>query len=111
MLTEEEKKFIEYWKANRDRKKKSIWQFSVGLPLGVLIIVALFVNLLIGWYQRADMQLRSNISLIIVILIAAVGIVVFISFYSARHQWDQNEQRYLELLNKSNNRASTNPNS
>ena len=107
MLTEEEKKFIQYWKANRDKKKKSIWQFSVGLPLGVMIVVAVFVNLLVGWYQRADMELRSNASLVVVILIAAVGIVVFISYFSARHQWDQNEQRYWELIKKDEGSTNT----
>lgn len=89
-----------YWEANRDKRKKSIWQYSFGLPLGVMIVVALFVNIATGWYKRADMELRSNASLIIVVLIAAIAIVVFISIFTSRYQWEQNEQRYLELKNK-----------
>ena len=100
MLTPDEKSFLAYWEANRDRKKRSIWQYSLGLPMGVLIILALFVNIIFGWHKRASMIIRSNASIIIVVLIAAVGIVVFMSIFSARHQWDQNEQRYQELLDK-----------
>lgn len=100
MLTKNEEDFIAYWAANRERKKKSIWQFSFGLPLGVMIVLLLFVNIASGWYKRADMLLRSNASLIITILIAAVGIVIFISVFSAKYQWEQNEQRYQELLYK-----------
>jgi len=100
MLTKKEEDFIAYWEARRVKKKRSIWQFSFGLPLGVMIVLALFVNIASGWYKRADMLLRSNASLIITIMIAAIGIVVFISIFSARYQWEQNEQRYMELLNK-----------
>ena len=100
MLTKEEEDFIAYWAANREKKKKSIWQFSFGLPLGVMIVLLLFVNIVSGWYKRADMVLRSHSSLIITILIAAIGIVIFISVFSARYQWEQSEQRYLELLYK-----------
>ena len=100
MLTREEKDFIAYWETHRAKRKKSIWQYSFGLPLGVMIVLALFVNIATGWYKRADMELRSNASLIIVVLIAAIAIVVFISIFTAKYQWEQNEQRYLELKYK-----------
>ena len=109
MLTGEEKKFIQYWAANRLKKKRSIWQFSFGLPLGVLIVLGIFINLVSGWYKQADMLIRSNSSVIIVILIAAIAIVVFMSIFSARHQWEQNEQHYQELLAKEEKLANNNP--
>ncbi len=100
MLTAEEKDFIDFWKQNRDKKKKSLWQYSIGLPMGVLIIVALFANIITGWHKRAAMVLQSSSSMILTIVIAAIGIVIFITVFSIRHKWDLHEQRYLELLSK-----------
>ena len=98
MLTPEEQQFVDYWAANRLKRKKSILQAAVGLPLGVLIVLAIFINLITGWYKRADMEIRTDSSQIIVILIACAGIVAFIVYFSARHNWEQSEQRYQELV-------------
>jgi hypothetical protein len=46
------------------------------------------------------MELHADSSVIFVVLIAALAIVVFITIFSARHRWDQNEQLYQEILNK-----------
>ena len=100
MLSQEEKDFLLYWEENRQNKKRFLRQFSVGLPLGVLFVVAIFINFLSGWYKKADMIARSDSSLILVIIIALVFIVVFIAIFSSRHKWDQNEQRYMELKHK-----------
>ena len=107
MLSKQEEEFIRYWQENRSKKKKFLRQFSIGLPLSVLIVAVLFFNILSGWHERADMVLRSNSSLIIVVLIAAVGISVFITVFSSRHKWDQNEQRYKELLAKKEKASKT----
>src|SRR5437764_137983 len=101
MLTEQERRFMQYWQEQRLRKRQFLRKVSIGLPIGVLVAVALMVNFLSGWYKKADMEIHSDTSIIIVVLIAAIGIVVFFTIFSARHQWDQNEQRYLELLSKS----------
>lgn len=100
MLTPEEKAFIEYWSVRRTEKKKSIRQFTVGLPLGVMIVLALFVNVVTGWHKRAAMALQNNASLIMIILIAAIAIVVFMTVFARNHEWDQQEIRYQELLQK-----------
>jgi len=100
MLTSEEQKFIDYWSVQRVKKKRSLKQFTIGLPLGVLIIVALFVNIATGWHKQATAILKSNASLILVVLIASVAIVVFMTVFSMRYKWEQHEQRYQELLSK-----------
>ena len=100
MLTEDEEKFVVYWENNRFRRKKLVKQLAVGLPIAVAIVVALFVNFFSGWYKRADMMIRSQSSLVLVLIIAALLIVIFISVFSAKHQWDLNEQRYREFLAK-----------
>lgn len=105
MLKPEEERFIEYWASNRLKRKKSIFQAAIGLPLAVLIVLAIFINLVLGWYKRADMEIRTDSSLIIVILIACAGIVAFITFFAARYNWEQNEQQFKELLAKKNNNA------
>ena len=102
MLTPEEKTFLEFWAVRRVQKKKSLRQFTIGLPLGVMILAALFVNILSGWHKGAAMVLQNNSSLIMVILIATVAIVIFMTIFSHKHEWDQHEQRYQELLQKQN---------
>jgi membrane protein YdbS with pleckstrin-like domain len=100
MLTTEEIAFLKYWEQNRKKKKNSIWQMSIGLPLGVLIVATLFVNIIAGWHKKASMVLYSHSSLILVVLIAAVSIVVFITVFSSKHRWEMQEQQYQELLVK-----------
>lgn len=100
MLTEDEKRFVTSWATERLRKKKLIRQLSVGLPLSSVLVLAIIVNFLSGWYKRADMEIRSSGSLIIVLLVASIGIVVFTTVFSAKHKWDINEQRYQELLKR-----------
>jgi heme/copper-type cytochrome/quinol oxidase subunit 2 len=98
MLTEDEKKFVVYWENNRAGRRKLMKQLAIGLPLAVVVVVAIFVNFFSGWYKRADMVLRSQTSLILVLVVAAILIVIFIAVFSAKHQWDMNEQRYREFL-------------
>ncbi len=100
MLTEDEKRFIAYWETNRLKRKKLLKQLAIGLPMSAVIVIAIFINFFSGWYKRADMALRSSSSLILVLVIAAILIVVFVSVFSAKHQWDINEQRYREFLAK-----------
>ena len=100
MLSQQEKDFLRYWEENRLNKKRFLRQFSIGLPLGVLIVVAIFVNVLSGWYRQADQVLRNNSSLMLVIIVALVLTAVFIAIFSSKHKWEQNEQRYLELKKK-----------
>ena len=100
MLTKAENDFISYWEENRLKKKKVFRMLYVGMPLGVVLVSAIFVNSISGWYTRADISLRSDSSGIIVLLIAALAIVAFVVIFSAHHRWDMNEQKYRELLAK-----------
>ncbi len=108
MLTKQEQEFLRYWEENRLRKKKFLRQFSIALPLGVVMVMALFINLISGWYKKADAILRSNSSVIVVIIIAILGIMFFITFFSGNHKWEQNEQRFQELKIKEDKQAKDN---
>jgi len=103
MLNKEEQRFVYYWSEQRKRKKQFLLKLSIGLPLGVMMALGLIISMLSGWYRRAEMALRSSGSLLLVILIATIGIVVFITVFAARHKWDQNEQHYQELIVKEKN--------
>ena len=109
MLTPDEEKFIEYWEANRLSRKKVLRQLYVGLPFASLLVIAIVVNFLSGWYKRADMQIRSNSSLVLVVVIAGILIVVFTTVFSVRHKWEMNEQFYKELLAKRAQEQATAP--
>jgi len=98
MLTKEEESFIAYWEQNRDKSKKIFNGLAYGLPLGLLITLAIVLNVAAGWYKRATMVFNTDSSLILVLLIAIILIIVFIAVYSVKHRWDLNEQRYRELL-------------
>lgn len=100
MLTEQERQFIQYWEQNRNSRKRVVKQLSVGLPLGVALVIAIFVNFFSGWDKSANMVMYTDPSLIFVLIAAALLIVVFIVIFSARHKWDMYEQRYRELLAK-----------
>ena len=87
-----------WWEENRDKKNRVLRYLYVGMPLAVVIVIAIFVNFLSGWYTRASMALNAEKrSLFLVLLVAALGIVAFIVIFSARHRWDQHEQQYREL--------------
>ncbi len=100
MLTEEEKRFVQYWEKNRLRKKRSFRQLAVGLPMAAAIVTAIFINFFSGWYKRAEMMKNTDPSLVLVLVIAALLIVVFTAIFSRRHQWDINEQHYRELKSR-----------
>src|SRR5439155_15492121 len=100
MLTKEEQQFLDYWSVQRTRKRSS--GLPIGFPLAVLVVLGIFVSIVTGWHKEATMVLRSDSSNILVIVLAALAIVVFITIFSIRYQWEQREQRYKELQAKKN---------
>src|SRR5258705_978851 len=77
MFSEEELRFIEYWEANRLRRKRFFRQLAIGLPVGVLFVMAIFVSFFSGWHRQAAIEIRSqshsqpDYSTIILVLILA----------------------------------------
>ena len=98
MLTKEEQQFLDYWSVQRTKKRKI--GFTIGFPLAVLVVAGIFLSVITGWHKQAMMVLRSDSSSILVIVLAAIAIVVFITVFSIRYQREQYEQRYNELLAK-----------
>jgi membrane protein YdbS with pleckstrin-like domain len=102
MLTAEEEKFVEYWKNNREKEKKTFRQLVIGLPIGLSFAIAVLAIFSSGWYERANMVAYSSSSPYIFVT-AIIVIIGFIAIFSKKHRWDMNEQRYLELVHKRNN--------
>jgi branched-subunit amino acid permease len=109
MLTPQEKAFIEYWSVERTKKISFRKKLYAGLPLASVIILATFVVVATGWDKRATAIIRTQGSVILPILLAAIGIVIFMTVFSARHQWDQNEENYHSLLQKQKREAAQEP--
>ncbi|PZP46413.1 MAG: hypothetical protein DI598_12155 [Pseudopedobacter saltans] len=99
MLSKEEEDFIEYWKNNRDREKKTFRQLATGLPVGCVLAVAILVSVFSGWDKRADSDINTSLNPS-VLIIALLVIVVFIAIFHKKHQWDQHEEQYKILLKK-----------
>lgn len=101
MLSKEEENFLSYWEKNKDKKKSLRSQFSMGFSLGLLMGLGILINYISGWYTRATMVANGSSSPL-VIIIAIILIATFCSVFYKRHQWEMNEQRYLELKAKQN---------
>ncbi len=104
MLSDDEKRFIIYWEDHRLNEKKTLKQWLVGLPLGLLFGIPIIVNFFSGWYKKADVDLNSQISSRdfnpLVLIIAFLLIVSFVAIFSKRHKWEMHEQKYKELMAK-----------
>jgi hypothetical protein len=99
-MTEQEKKFIDYWQKERQNKKKFLRRLSIGLPAASIGAAVIFANFISGWYKRADAALNADSSVILVVLVALAATVAFITVFSAHHQWDRNEASYQELVHQ-----------
>ena len=95
MITDQEKLFIDYWEANREKEKKTFYQLALGLPLGLVFALPVLLAVIFhDWYKRMIFISTSQITLI---LITVLGIAVFFALFRMRFKWEENEQRYKEL--------------
>ncbi len=101
MLTEEEQKFVEFWKENREKRATLKYQLLFGLPLGVLVSLPLLINFIAGrfWYKRADAVGSSQFNPLVLVF-AVLLIAIFVAIFYKKFQWEKNEQHYLELTRR-----------
>jgi hypothetical protein len=100
-ITEEERKFLVYWEAQRDKERKLTNQLMFGLPIGIMFSVPLLVNFFLGkfWYKRADAVGISQFSPT-VLVVAVLLITVFVALLNRKFRWEKLEQQYLEIRAK-----------
>ena len=107
MISAEEEKFLAYWEKNRIRDKSLFKQLSYGLPIGMLFGIGILLNFMTGWYSRANMVANGQ-STPLVLIFAIVLIAIFCGIFFKRHQWEMNEQRFVELsMRKERDKSST----
>lgn len=97
MLKKEEDEFFERWTTQRLVYKNAARPFFIGLSAGISIGIAILLSIYLGWYQRANMELNSNMNPF-VFLIAIIAISIFMAYIYRNYQWEKNEQRYLSIL-------------
>ncbi len=99
MLTSEEQKFIDYWEQKRTENKLNPFFFAKGFVVGLAIGLLIIVSIGVGWYKRANME--ANVALSpIVLIIAIIFTALFLAIFYNSFKYEQNEQLYIELLNK-----------
>jgi uncharacterized membrane protein YbhN (UPF0104 family) len=95
MITDHEKRFIEYWEANRDKEKKIFFGLAWGLPIGLVFALPVLLSVIFhDWYKSMVFISSTQLTLI---LITVLGIAVFFALFRMRFKWEENEQRYKEL--------------
>ncbi len=104
MLTEQEKRFISWWEANKLKERKSLKKLLVGLPIGLIFGISILLMVFSGWHKRATMSASTQFNPI-VFMIAILAIIVFISLFYMHHRWEMNDQRYRELIFKQKKEA------
>ncbi len=95
-LTDDE--FVKWWEENREAERKWVRQLSVGLPVGLVFGFPILLSLVLrGWYKRMPYVSGTQFTLI---LMASLGIAVFIAVFRMYFRWEQHEQRYLEIKSR-----------
>jgi len=96
MLAPDEKRFLEYWSANRLKQKSLVRQLLFGLPFGLCLGIGVLVVFESGWYERANMVAYTQSSPYVLVF-AIIVIAVFTGVFYKRYKWEMNEQRFKEL--------------
>lgn len=95
MITDQEKLFIDYWEANRDNQKKTLYQLALGLPIGLVFAFPVLLSVIFhDWYKQMVFISGSQLT---VIMIGILGIAVFFALFRMKFKWEENEQLYKEL--------------
>ena len=98
MISKDEQAFYDYWLQNREKERKSMRQLWIGIPIGLLFAIPIFIGLYSGkfWYKRAEMVANTQTSPM-VLVVAVLIITAFMAVFYKKHQWDQKEQFFQEL--------------
>ena len=95
MLTDEEKKFIEYWDKNSEKEGTFTYQLAYGLPRGLIFALPVLLAVIFhDWYKNMVPISKGQL---IVISIAVIGIALFYTIFRMKFRWENNDQLYKEL--------------
>lgn len=105
MLSEKEKAFLDYWKANREKKRETATRLREGLQPALLFALPVIVLLIAVWVLFPDWYMKiskTSASALVAVMVALLLLVVFYAFFKTQHDWEKQEQQYRELIGKTN---------
>jgi membrane protein YdbS with pleckstrin-like domain len=103
MITDKEKKFIQYWEAERSYRATFQNKLVSGLPMALLFCMPIILSLVSvyfffpEWYTKVSKMTGGTF---VVILVAMIIAAVFIAYFRMHYKWEMNEQLYKELKQK-----------
>lgn len=106
MLTEEEKRFLSYWGAERQKRSKWSFQLTRNLPRGLIFSSPIALFFFIEAPRHRDLISRTDL---ILIMIAVVLIAAFYAIFRGLTQWDKYESHYIILNMKKDREESGHP--
>ena len=95
MLSEDEKRFIIYWQEHRDMEKKTLKQWLVGLPLGLLFGIPIIINFFSGIKNPAT-KVNTIVSSIMMFTGCILILTLIRSPQSTRSYYVANTASYLQ---------------
>ncbi len=106
MLTESEKRFIEYWESVREKEGSIRRQILLGIPYGLLfsLPICLVIWTAKYWYVRAEWEANTRLNPVLLIVIV-LAITIFAAFFYKQHQFEQRDQQYKALKYKQKKEA------
>ena len=96
MLSTSEEAFLNYWSNIRNGYKTAIKPLLIGMSIGFAIGTGILLLIYLGWYERANMLANTQFTPFL-FLLAIMGISIFMAFIYRNYQWENNEQRYLQI--------------
>lgn len=103
MVSEQEKKFILYWEAQRIRQKTFLAKIIRGLPMAMLFSfpILLFVFAVNIFFPEWSTRI-SNMSFgtMGAIMTGIFLCILFFAYFRMHYLWETNEQLYKELKSK-----------
>jgi hypothetical protein len=95
MLTQQEKDFLQYWAAHREKESRFAYKLLYGLPRGLCFGAPIFVCFLFrDWYKWLPFVSGEEV---VVIGIGVFIVVLFYSVFRQQYLWDRKEQQYKEI--------------
>ncbi len=103
MLTEEEKKFLQYWEQNRDQQAAFSSKLLRGLPRALLFSMPIILSVVVvrlffpDWYAKIS---KTSPGMLTTAVIAVLLIALFYAFFRNHVRWENHEQQYRELKSR-----------
>ena len=103
MITEKEEEFLQYWEENREIENTFARKFLGGLPMALLFSLPIILFIAVikiffpDWYMKIS---GIATGMLLPVVLAIFGVVVFFAYFRMQYKWENNEQLYKELRSK-----------